>query len=216
MARPSRTSGDASGCLDDLVVANIVAARNAELEPHVAQHLAECADCRANVAGALAALRSPDIAREIARLEAKHSQQGGRWTRIAALAAVLAAVALFPQLLRSRSDAAPDAPDQLRDPHAGITMTSPPVILSPKGSIARVQVLAWTNVSGATRYDVTVYDKEGGVVWTAETTDTTVALPARVVLTQGNVYLWKVAAHTSLNRSTESELVEFVVQRPAR
>lgn len=209
-----------ASCVDELTIANIATGGAAQLDATTTAHLAECERCRAQLAGALATLQAPEISKEIERLEQNRSLPATRrvpnWARMTALAAALAGIALVPQLIRTGASDPATAARELRDSDPSITMTPPPRIIAPKGPVARAAMLTWTSVPGANRYAVTVFDKEGTVVWETETSDTAIALPPAVVQTHGNVYLWKVEAHTSWNRSAESELVEFRVNKQVR
>jgi hypothetical protein len=208
-----QTRAPTASCLDDLAVADMLSSPSSSLEPHV-QHLTECAYCRSNLAGAAAALRAPEVAREIARLQTEQPRPLLRWPRMAAVAAVFAGAALLPLLLRQDDRNSAGFPDQLRDSHPSITMSAPPEIVSPEGTVTRANALIWTHVAGATRYDITVFDRNGEVVWATEATDTAIALPDRIALTPGEAYFWKVAAHMNFNRSVDSELIQFVVRPP--
>ena len=71
----------------------------------------------------------------------------------------------------------------------------------------------WTSVPRADRYRLTVFDRDGTVVWEAEGSDTAVALPRSILDGRGTALLWKVEARTGWDRWVASELIEFSVAR---
>jgi anti-sigma factor RsiW len=154
-------------------------------------HLAECAECRAELT-------------EVARL--LHSQPRRRrgWllpVGVAAAAAVVLVLAL------PRPQAPPASSSGFREP--AITTTVAPVVLAPRGTDAAVRSFIWTEVPHADRYRVTVFDETGRVVWETQTTDTAALAPDTVRLQAGAPHFWKVEAETAPNRWTASSLVEF-------
>ena len=74
---------------------------------------------------------------------------------------------------------------------------------------SRRRVSSGSQVRGANRYRVTLYDSTGRVLWEAATTDTLVALPDSLALRHDARYFWRVHARTGFDRWTESNLVEF-------
>ena len=96
------------------------------------------------------------------------------------------------------------------------TLTSAvgPVLIAPRGSVARVDRLVWSRVPRVERYRLRLYDTEGAVLWTVETADTLVALPDSVVLTPRVTYFWKVEGQTEWKRWAASSLVEFQLGGP--
>jgi hypothetical protein len=208
------------GCIDEVTIARIATDGLAQLDADVTAHCAECARCRAQVAEAISVLRTPDIAREVERLSTigsvRRARRSWAWAGSASAAAALVIMVLAPQIFRGRINDAPGAARELSDRDATITMTLPPTIVAPIGSVAHADRFSWLTVPGTRRYAITVFDQEGSVVWQAETTDTALALPPAVRLKRGVLYLWKVIAHTSWNRSAESELVEFQLNQQER
>jgi len=61
-----------------------------------------------------------------------------------------------------------------------------------------------------------LYTDEGDVLWTTEMTDTSVTLPASVVLSPQATYFWKVEAQTEWKRWVSSDLVQFRLVGPSR
>ena len=71
-------------------------------------------------------------------------------------------------------------------------------LLSPPEEVAQSDLgrFVWTRVPAATSYQPELIDDSGLVVWTENTTDTTIALPGPIVLTLGKTYRWRVVART--------------------
>ena len=56
-----------------------------------------------------------------------------------------------------------------------------------------------------------LFNADGDVLWEAQGTDTTVALPESVHLTAGRRYYWSVAGRVDVDRWVESALTDFVI-----
>jgi hypothetical protein len=214
------SSGRGALCLDEAVIAAAATVGVQALDANAVAHLGECAYCRSQLSGALVLLEAPEIANELTQL--RSGAEIGRRRRTfnlagaALLAAAIAGVVVIPQLTRMRADGTARGARDLRDSDSTITMTLPPRALSPSGAITRADTLVWTSVSGADRYSVTLFNSAGDVLWAAETTDTTAAVPRGKLPRPNQRYFWKVAAHTGWSRTAESDLVEFKISPPAR
>jgi len=79
--------------------------------------------------------------------------------------------------------------------------------------VATLPALTWSSVPHADRYQVTLFDQAGSVLWETHTADTTVAVPETVRLTPGVPHYWKVAARTELGRWVASDLTSFTLRR---
>jgi hypothetical protein len=207
-AAPANGAGE--GCLDDADIARIATLGLGEADRHATGHLSECARCRARVADAALVLTAPDIAAALEHTDRPVRHTKRRWAVPGAVAAAIIALTLLPRLAFTPVDNAPaSSPERERD--NGL-FTPLPAALEPQGEVRSADRLVWTRVPGADHYTITVFSTDGSVLWQSEATDTAVALPA--VLRAGEVYLWKVAAHTSWDRTSESELVEFRLLEP--
>ena len=97
---------------------------------------------------------------------------------------------LMPRL--TRNEAEPDAPRPTRrvsdtDGRSRLAIVSPG-----EGSIASdPRTFIW-RAGSADVYRIYVLTESGGAVWTAETNDTTIALPDSVSLQSGRAYYWRV------------------------
>jgi hypothetical protein len=194
--------GARQGCLDDLAVAAL--AEGGDLGPAHAvavEHLAACSRCRSAVAAATRALGSAAVREEVERLDRPPRP---RWLRSAApLAAAAVLVAL---LLRGPAAVGPELH------RAPATVPGPaPLTIAPDGLTTAVQVLRWHAVDGADRYQVTLFDERGDVLWETSLTDTVAGLPRDVALQPGRDYFWFVSARTGFDRWETSDLVEFSV-----
>lgn len=156
-------------------------------------HLAECADCRAEVAS---------VARIVASSPAARRAVTRRWVAGAAAAAVVLVLAWPRQ--PGNTDGT-----RRREREAPVTATVAPRGVAPSGPASAPFRLVWTRVPGADSYRARVYDDQGTVVFERETTDTTAAVPDSVPLRRGRSYYWKVEARTGFDRAVASALVEF-------
>ena len=197
-----RHSAPGPDCLDDLGVAT---AADGAATPQAIAHLSRCAACRTNVAHLARLLGDASVAGEVGRLE------GGLLRRrlpraVAGLAAAAVLVlALLPLLPRTESG------DEFRDEPLS---QAAPVLVAPLASAERLESLRWHGVEGATQYRVTVFDEEGGLVWSFETADTAVAFPPDSSLVAGAPYWWRVEARVDFDRWSASELGTFTLVRP--
>jgi hypothetical protein len=92
-----------------------------------------------------------------------------------------------------------------------LATTAAPYLIAPTGEAAAADTFRWSAVPHADRYRVTVFDRDGAVMWEAEASDTAVAPPRSLALAAGATFLWKVEARTGWDRWVASELVEFSV-----
>lgn len=148
---------------------------NLEERARVEVHLAECAECRAEV-------------RQVAQLLGSRARPR-RWIVIGtmAAAAVMAGLLLAPgERVRTEAGAAP----RFRDGAEGVAAIA---VVAPGESAAvaaEAVVFTWRSATADAHYRVRVLDATGGVVWTVETHDTTVSLPPTVRLARGGAYFW--------------------------
>jgi hypothetical protein len=69
----------------------------------------------------------------------------------------------------------------------------------------------WRSQGAGVSYRLTLTNGIGDVVWTASTSDTSVALPGGVGLAPGREYFWYVDALLGGARSSTTGVLEFVV-----
>ncbi len=169
----------------------LAAAERARVE----DHLDACAECRAEVVA---------VARLSRSLAARR-----RWTVMAPLAAAAVLVLLFAPW-RHQGERGP----VLREP--AVTTTVAPTPIAPRGGVTALPALTWSSVPRADRYQVTLFDQSGSVLWETHTADTTVAVPDTVSLVAGVPHYWKVAARTELGRWVASDLTSFTLSRTRR
>lgn len=179
------------------------------LEPHVAaayvdhrlsgaelaaveDHLAGCASCRTEAAAVTTATRARPATRVM---------YGG------AVAAAAAAILL----LVARPQAPPPASDTAH--RAATTATEMgPRLLSPSGAGSQSGTWRWQPVSGADRYELTVFDVEGRVVWDTSTTRAGVEAVRSRSIEPGRTYFWRVRARVDWDRWISSDLQEFMLR----
>ncbi len=189
---------DTPECLDEFVVADFVDGRlRADARAPVVAHLATCARCR-SVVNAASRFSAEPVGNE--------QTPARRWRRWSLPVGLAAAAALLLLLLpRVRDESTPG----LREPTVTSTIAPVPITPTPGASVARVDSLVWSSVPKAERYRVRLYDGEGSVLWTVETTDTSAALPDSLRLQPRVPYFWRVEAQAEWMRWTASDLVSF-------
>lgn len=199
-------------CLDELVLADFVEGRlDPQTRAPVVAHLLTCARCRSVVRATGRLLADSAVARELP--SPKWAPAGRGWRRWSLPLGVAAAAALLVILWPEGGGDRGPTPG-LREPTD--TGTVAPVPIAPRASVARVDRLVWSSVARAERYRLRLYDNEGGVLWTLETSDTLVVLPDSVVLAPRVTYFWKVEAQMEWRRWAASDLVEFRLVGPSR
>lgn len=199
-------------CLDELTIADFVEGRlDPQTRAPVVAHLLTCARCRSVVRATGRLLADPAVARELP--SPKWAPAGRGWRRWSLPLGIAAAAAVLVLLWPRSADDTGSTPG-LREPTD--TGTVAPVPIAPRASVARVDRLVWSSVARAERYRLRLYDNEGGVLWTLETSDTLVVLPDSVVLAPRVTYFWKVEAQTEWRRWAASDLVEFRLVGPSR
>jgi len=190
-----RTETD--GCLDELTLADFVEGRlGPETRGPAVAHLLTCARCRSVVKA------TGRVAADTTVTDQTPAPRWRRWSIPLGLAAAAALVLLL--LPHGGSDGSSPG---LREPPD--TNNHAPLLIAPRGSVARVDRLLWASVPGIERYRVRLYNDEGDVLWTTETTDTLIAAPRIPALAPGTPYFWMVEAQTEWQRWTASDLVEF-------
>ena len=154
----------------------------AELEAH----LADCRSCRHEVTAARRLLRVPAAPNRL------------RWAVPALAAAALAGIVVV--------SSSPDMPFGQGEVVRGEQGAEAPAIraLSPATgeTVGREAVVfVWEHQTGNPLYRLTLTDGSARVVWTMETSDTTLTLPADVSLAPGRTYFWLVDALGADGRS---------------
>ena len=194
-------------CLDaDTVAALADGTLDAARRGRALGHVATCALCRRAVASVAEALADGPITHEVEIIEGRRRRLRGQLLKVVTPLAAAAALVL---LLLPRHDNHPLV-STLRGPLKADTDAPAPI--GPRATAARPDRFVWTAVAHAQRYRLRLYDAEGGVLWTDETSDTAAALPKSVKLSPRSRYFWKVEAQTESGRWSGSELVEFGVE----
>ena len=193
------------GCLDELALA---AAAEGKASAGTIEHLSRCSACRAQVAHLTRLLADSAVAEEVRRLDGP-SRTGWRPARRllgVAAAAALVLLAVIPALPRDR-----DAGDGFRD-EAPVAPAAAPALLEPVVT-SEAADLRWTAVPAASQYRVTVFDAEGALVWSVETSDTSAAIPVGAALAPETQYWWRVEARVDFDRWNASRLGHFMLER---
>lgn len=189
-------------CLDELAVADFVdGALSGERRATVMSHVAACAHCRSMIKATAALVADESVTREIPRERGRSRV----WGSVALGAAVAAAAIVLMVLPR-------DHEPTLREP--AVTSAIAPIALTPRGAVSDVGEFVWSRVSTAERYRLRLHRADGSVVWSAETTDSSVALADSIRLVPREAYFWRVEAQTEWPRWVVSEMTEFNLDRP--
>lgn len=183
--------------LEPAEIAAYVDRASGDSRAYVESHLAECAECRAELV---------DAARLVATLPRRRTMRPHIWIPAAAAAAVLL-MFVWPRTIREPS---------VQHREAAVTATVSPRAVSPVGIVDSATTLRWSSVPRSDRYQIRLFDSDGSVLWERETSDSSAAIPTSVRLQSGRSYYWKVEAHTGFNRSAASELAEFSIRSPPR
>ena len=210
-------------CLDDMTVAVVVEQRVDTAErPELIAHLAACARCREQVASVAGLLRDTSVAAEIGRLEVSTAGRFTRRWRVAGAGVATALAAALAFMVVGSSDRVGvtqplvGVTDTERHRSQSVTTTVAPNLLAPVGAVAAADTFRWTSVPRADRYRLTLFDREGTVVWEVAGSDTAMAPPVSFAGKRGTAYLWKVEARTGRDRWVASELIEFSVTPTGR
>jgi len=195
-------TGNADPVLPHLENTEVAAYLDKVLSPadrsRVEGHLADCAECRAEVREVAQVLGSRTVPR--------------RWIVIGtmAAAAVVAGLLLAPGArVRTEAGGAP----RFREGAEGVPAIA---VVAPGESTAvaaEAVVFTWRAAAAEAHYQVRVLDATGGVVWTVETHDTTVSLPRTVTLERAGAYFWYVDALLADGGTATSGAHSFRVMR---
>jgi hypothetical protein len=179
--------------------------------PEILAHLLDCARCRQEVASVARLLDAPEVRQELERLDGSPRRtQRRRLIGIVAAAGLLAAGLLFMFV--------PASPTRPRYREESLTGAAAPRLVAPLGVATAGEAFRWTSVPRADRYRITVFARDGSVVWETQTPDTAIALSALAGRMTSDTILWRVQAHVGWeDRWASSDLAMLVVHRaPAR
>jgi len=165
-------------------------------------HLADCRQCREEVA----AVKRLLVARPI-----------GRPMMLIPIGLAAAAALAFVLLNTNRVD--PGASTERLRTAPGVTLpadassqiaTRSPADGDTIGTVATAML--WSAVAGEPTYRLTLTDASGQPVWTTTTTDTSVTLPQNVVLQSRKTYFWYVDALRADGRAASTGVRRFTTR----
>lgn len=159
------------------------------------RHLLLCRECRHALVATATRHRSAERRR--------------RARRVAPFAAAAVLVLSIGTYL-ARSQGSPDGTVLRGAPVAGGFLAVAPV--RDAGVSADAVVFTWTGAPGDAYYALTLTDAGGAVVWSTETADTAIALPAEVRLQAGARYYWFIDALLDGANSATTGVQEFQVR----
>jgi hypothetical protein len=218
--RASCAGPQTSQCLDEFAVADLVdGAVDPERRAAMLVHLASCGSCRSDVAVLARLVVEPAIRRELEQVGAAISRTTPR-RRFVKLGGTIgaAAAAAVAILLVTRSPQVDDSASSTAHRAAVLTLSAPPVAVAPTGMVEAPVQFVWTGVPRADRYELTLFDQTGSILWQTEITDTVAVIPDSVDLQAGagaGSLFWKVEARIDFDRWSESGLVEFTLMTPS-
>jgi hypothetical protein len=169
--------------------------------PEVEAHLEQCAECRRAIADTAVVLDASDAGRGQRPPGALRSATRRNWRRSritwaiggAAVAASIAGITILrpttrvPVDLESPTRRVAPSNERIRDLIA-IAPASDAVNVDPRTTFI------WRTVDGADRYSFRLLGEDGATIWSRDVADTTVVIPADVVLERGRSYFWRVDA----------------------
>jgi hypothetical protein len=163
-------------------------------------HLLECPECRRDVW----------LSRQILR---RHRMR--RRALTFGPVAVAAAIA-FVMIAQVRSDDS-TVDERLRNQGtAGADTATSIQIVTPRNDStveARTLAFVWRSEAGRPLYQLSLTDGSGKAIWSVETTDTTMSLPASVSLIPARTYFWTVDALAADGRSLTTRAQRFTTAR---
>jgi anti-sigma factor RsiW len=185
----------------DVLAAYIDRSLTPPARAEVEAHVADCAQCRAELVSAkrlVAAAPRPTAPR--------------RWSSVAVVGAAAAAVVIA---FVSRQASAPREP-QVRATSAS-SATSPVslAVVTPRSEAVLTPPgvrFVWRSADSVVEYTVAVMDADGRARWTTTTADTSVALPDSVLLAPGAAVHWYVDGLKADGRSVGTGRQRFTVR----
>jgi hypothetical protein len=214
----ARAGPKTSECLDEFAVVDFVdGVMNPDDRAAMLVHLASCASCRSEVAALSRLITQPAIRSELERLDTAESRTASprRFVKFGGIIAAAAAAAVVALLLVPRSPQGEGPAGTAQHRAAVLTLSAPPVTVAPAGPVETPVRFVWTSVPRADRYELTLFDQSGSILWQTESSDTLVVLPDSIALASGASYFWKVEARIDFDRWSESGLAEFTLMTPS-
>lgn len=169
-------------------------------------HVADCASCRARLVMLSQALDDDIVKAELRSLGPRLSVNRSSRLPLRFVGGLAAAAAAAIVLLGPARERATGPMHR----EAAITTTAAPRIMSPTELSSPADSLRWTTLAQADLYRVRVWDSEGTLVWTADTRDTSIAIPADI--RPGVQYLWELKARTGWDRWVASDLAALTLR----
>lgn len=201
-------------CLDD---ESIAAFAEGTIDPAdltaAVTHLSACARCSQEVASVARLLCASSVTSELARL-GERSGSGKRRRHL--LRGFLMAGALAAGLLILLVPGSTQRAKRLYREES-VTGAAAPRLVAPIDAAAPLDTFRWTSVPRADRYRITVFSREGSVIWEAQTRDTAISLPDVVARVPDGTVLWRVEAHAGWeDRWASSDLATLTFHRTPR
>lgn len=194
--------------------------------PELRSHVPACPHCQAELAMMRELLQGDPLAPELADVrwvesrirpvtgvETAPGASWRTWFRFAPILATLLVVASLGIYLRR-----PVEPGEVRYGGSGELRSARVALAGPSGTLASPPAeFAWEAVAGAVRYQVSVEEVSGDLVWTGAAEGTSVAAPGDVTnkMLPGKTLVWRVVAFDARGgKIAESEAARFRMEPP--
>lgn len=161
-------------------------------------HLAGCHECREEVTQVEDLLRSAPV----------RTRRFPVPLQLAAAAVLLLAIGL--PAARTLLDRSPTASIGRTAPSSAARLTA--IAPAADAAVLLPPTFVWHAADAGSRFRVTLVDEQGATVWSTETGDTAVTLPAEVALAAGRSYFWYVDALGADGRTMTSGAQRFTVR----
>jgi predicted anti-sigma-YlaC factor YlaD len=187
---------EANGHMTDMLIAGYLDRRMSDVDcERFESHLSECPECRQALIEAESLLK-----------RVRPAWRGN--TIVALIAAAFVLVAIDLKVQHKNDVSAPITTRAVTATDRGLTA------YGPSGEVRRSGLrFVWTPLAGAISYRILLVDASSRPVWSAAATDTSIALPAKVLLSPGENYLWAVDALAADGTTHSTGLREFRVNR---
>jgi hypothetical protein len=162
------------------------------------RHLVECAECRQVVTSARRVLRTHRAPKRLV------------WMVPSSAAAIL----LIAILIRVPASTVGDEPLRSDSGAAGSESALTIAVVAPRdGEVVqgRPIVFVWRAQNGGPLYRLSLTEASGRQMWSGETTDTTLSMPAEVPVVRGQTYFWSVDALGADGRSLTTRSKRFSI-----
>jgi hypothetical protein len=181
----------------DQIAAYLDGVMPAEGRRQVEAHISSCDECRSEVIASREA---------VSTAPSPGAHRSRRWPILATLA--VASIAVVAGLAIERNDAARPVVRETIQPHREVIVISP----ADGTKMGGEHRLLWHSVAAGASYRITLGDSQAQPIYSATVQDTTLVIPASVVMAQGSKFVWYVDAMRADGVTATSGLRSFTVE----